>query len=112
VAAPEFSDSTLVAHAVASYARAIASRDVSAIRRVYPAMTSQQQRSFEQFFGAANDLRVTFRVTDLSLSGSTADARVSGSYEWTSSRGAEQQPVSFIATLRKDAGTWRLLSVR
>jgi serine/threonine-protein kinase len=112
VTAPQFSDSTLIAHAIASYARAIESRDITAIRRVYPAMSPQQQSSFEQFFQATSELRVTFRVMSLSIAGSTADARVTGTYEYRTARGEEQSAVAFDATLAKEADSWRLLSVR
>jgi eukaryotic-like serine/threonine-protein kinase len=112
VTPPEFSDSTLISHAVASYARAIESRDVVAIRRVYPQMTPQQQSAFEQFFRATTDLRVTLRIADLSITGATADARVTGTYVYQTSRGREDLPVAFVATLRKEGETWRLLSVR
>ncbi|HSJ63356.1 MAG TPA: serine/threonine-protein kinase [Gemmatimonadaceae bacterium] len=112
VTPPEFSDSTLISHAVASYARAIESRDVVAIRRVYPQMTPQQQSAFEQFFRATTDLRVTLRIADLSIGGSTADARVTGMYVYQTSRGREDLPVAFAATLRKEGEVWRLLAVR
>jgi serine/threonine-protein kinase len=112
VPAPELSDTTLIGHAVASYARAIESRDIAAIRRVYPAMTPQQQQSFEQFFDATSDLRVTFRVTGIAIAGSTADTQVSGTYAYQTSGRAQQQPVSFSATLRKDGGVWRFVAVR
>ena len=35
---------------VAAYARAIESRDIGAVRRAYPGITSEQARGFEQFF--------------------------------------------------------------
>jgi eukaryotic-like serine/threonine-protein kinase len=98
---------------VQAYARAIESRDVGSIRRVYPGLTSGQQQGFEQFFQAARNINVTFRVTNVELSGSSADARLVGSYEYTTTTGkAERQPVSFAATLRHDGNGWRLVSVR
>ena len=98
---------------VQAYARAIESRDVGSIRRVYPGLTSGQQQGFEQFFQAARNINVTFRVTNVELSGSSADARLVGSYEYTTTAGkAERQPVSFAATLRHDGSGWRLVSVR
>jgi hypothetical protein len=101
-----------LAPTVEAYARAIESRDVAAIRRVYPGLTADQQRGFEQFFQAARRLNVTFRITNVESSGSSADARLSGSYEYESSSGkVERQPVSFVATLRRDGSSWRLLSV-
>jgi hypothetical protein len=102
-----------VAPVFEAYARAIESRDVSAIRRVYPGLTLDQQRGFEQFFEAARKINVTFRVASVEGSPSTADVRVTGSYEYESSAGrAERQNVGFAAALRKDGSAWRLVALR
>ena len=102
-----------VAPVFESYARAIEARDIAAIRRVYPALTSDQQRGFEQFFEAARKLDVTFRVASVEGSATITDAHVNGTYEYESSSGrVERQPVSFVARLRRDGNTWRLVSVR
>ena len=109
-AAPSAAD---IGPTVQAYARAIESRDIGSIRRVYPGLTSGQQQGFEQFFQAARNINVTFRVTNVEVSGSSADARLVGSYEYTTTAGkAERQPVSFAATLRHDGNGWRLVSVR
>ena len=78
-------------------------------------MTSRdrQQRGFEQFFQAARSVNVTFRVTNVDGSSTSADARLVGSYEYVTTAGkTERQPVSFAATLRHDGNGWRLVSVR
>jgi serine/threonine protein kinase len=109
-AAPSAAD---IGPTVQAYARAIESRDIGAIRRVYPGLTSSQQQGFEQFFQAARSINVTFRVTNVELSGASADARLGGTYEYVTAAGkAERQPVSFAATLRHDGNAWRLVSVR
>jgi serine/threonine-protein kinase len=96
-----------------AYARAIESRDVSAIRRVYPGLTSDQQRGFEQFFESARKINVTFRVANVEGTPSTADVRVTGRYEYENSAGrAERTPVAFAAALRRDGSSWRLVTVR
>jgi len=102
-----------VAPVFESYARAIEARDIVAIRRVYPGLTADQQRGFEQFFEAARKVDVTFRVASVDGSATTTDAHVNGTYEYESSTGrVERQPVSFVARLRRDGSTWRLVSVR
>jgi serine/threonine-protein kinase len=102
-----------IATTVAAYARAIESRDIGAVRRVYPGITSDQARGFEQFFQAARTINVTFRVTDIETNGSNADARLVGTYQYVTSDGkSERQPVSFSASLRYDGSSWRLTSVR
>ena len=102
-----------VAPVFEAYARAIESRDVSAIRRVYPGLTSEQQRGFEQFFESARNINVTFRVASVEGTPSTADVRVTGRYAYQSSSGrASSQGVSFAATLRREGAAWRLVSLR
>jgi serine/threonine-protein kinase len=102
-----------IAPAVESYARAIESRDIGAIRRAYPGLTSDQQRGFEQFFQSARSINVTFKVANVEGSGSSADARLVGTYEYVNSEGRpEKQPVNFAASLRRDGSGWRLVSVR
>ncbi|PYP79835.1 MAG: hypothetical protein DMD35_06890 [Gemmatimonadetes bacterium] len=102
-----------VAPVFEAYARAIESRDVSSIRRVYPGLTSDQQRGFEQFFESARKINVTFRVASVDGTPSSAEVHVTGRYEYESSSGrTERQGVSFAATLRKDGGAWRLVSLK
>jgi serine/threonine-protein kinase len=102
-----------IATTVAAYARAIESRDIGAVRRVYPGITSDQARGFEQFFQSARNINVTFRVTDVATHDNSADARLVGTYAYITSEGkTERQPVSFSASLRYDNGAWRLTSVR
>jgi hypothetical protein len=96
-----------------AYARAIESRDIAAIRRVYPGLTAEQERGFEQFFQAARKINVTFRVANVESTAAAADARLNGTYEYESSSGKiERQPVSFAASLRREGGEWRLVSLR
>ena len=102
-----------IASAVQAYARAIESRDIGAVRRAYPGITSDQTRGFEQFFQSARSINVTFRVTDVETNGNSADARLVGTYQYTTADGkSERQPVSFSASLRYDGSSWRLTSVR
>jgi serine/threonine protein kinase len=113
VAAPPAPNPADIPRIVENYARAIESKDIGAIRRVYPGLTSDQQRNFELFFQSARNINVTFRVADVEATGSSADARLVGSYEYVTSTGkTEKQPVSFAATLRHDGSVWRLISVR
>jgi hypothetical protein len=110
---PVISDSTLIARAVQSYAQAIESRDVNAVRGVYPGLSAAQRQGFQQFFDATRSVDVTLAITRLSISDASADASVAGTYVYETSRGGIQRdPVSFTATLRKDGNAWRFVSVR
>lgn len=103
----------MVASVVAAYARAIESRDIDAVRRAYPGLTSGQASGFQQFFQASRNINVSFRVAGLETTGNTADARLVGTYDYVTTSGkTERQPVSFDATLRYDGSAWRLTSVR
>jgi hypothetical protein len=103
-----------IAPAVEAFARAIESKDIGAIRHVYPGLTSDQQRRFEQFFEGARTINATFKIANLSASSaSAADAQLSGVYEFVTVAGkTERQPVSFAVSLAKEGRTWRLTSLR
>jgi serine/threonine protein kinase len=99
---------------IESYGRAIEARDIAAIRKLYPGITAAQQRDWQQFFSAVQDVKVSFAIAQLDITGATAEARITGTYRYanTSTRRLEEQPVSFRASLQRDAATWRLTAIR
>jgi serine/threonine-protein kinase len=103
-----------IAPTVEALARAIESKDIGAIRRVYPALTSDQQRRFEQFFQGARTINASFRIANVSASGSSgADAQLVGNYEYVTQAGkSDRQPVTFALTLAHDGRAWRITSMR
>jgi hypothetical protein len=96
------------------YARALESRDVGQIRRAYPGLTAAQQQSWRDFFGSVRNLKATLSVTAVSVAGATADAVVSGVYEYDNARTGrvERRPVTFRALLSADQAGWRLTAIR
>src|SRR5947207_2812723 len=99
---------------VDDYARALESRDVGQVRRAYPGLTSAQQQSWQDFFASVRNLKAGLTVTAVHLSGLTAEAIVSGVYEYdnaTTGR-AERRPVTFRAVLAVDSRGWRLTAIR
>ena len=99
---------------VAAYAQALASRDLSRVRRAYPGLSVQQAQEWGRLFMDARNLRVSLRVTAVEQTDDRADASVEGSYEYESlgtGRG-ERQPVSLRATLERSIAGWRLVSLR
>ena len=111
--APAAATAADIAPAVEAYARAIESRDIGAIRRVNPGLTSDQQRNFEAFFQNARNVNVTFRITNLESTGASADARLVGSFDYVNTENRDQRlPVSLAATFRHEGNSWRLVSVR
>jgi ketosteroid isomerase-like protein len=98
---------------VGRYAQAISARDVSAIRAVYPRLTSEQQRGFEQFFASTKSLQATLSLSSIDVRDATATGRISGVYAFTSSSGRnEKQSLSFRATFEKQGEKWVLASVQ
>jgi serine/threonine protein kinase len=99
---------------VGEYARAIESKNLQDLQRVYPGMTGIQQRGWEQFFQLVRDVNARLSVGGLNVSGGTADAQITGTYNYlnTSTGRAENQPVSFHASFRQEGGRWRITPVR
>jgi hypothetical protein len=111
------SDPTPAIHAVfAEYAQAIESRSIPAIRRVYPGLSPAQSKDWEDFFAAVSAIDVDLTVSDLAVSGDSADARLSGVYVFQNpgSRRTVREPVSFQAHLRRQGGggDWHIETLR
>ena len=99
---------------IADYATAIESRDIEQVRHAYPGLTTAQQGSWQTFFDRVRNLKATLTVANLNLTATTADAGVSGVYEYdnASTGRPERRPVTFRATLARDAGGWRITAIR
>ena len=96
-----------------SYARAIESRDMGELRRVYAAITPDQARAFSDFFSSTRTLTATLATKILHVDGVNATASVSGVYEFTTNNGRTQrQPVTFQVELHRDGSAWKLVAVR
>ena len=111
--APHENVSEQVNAAIAAYARALESLDVAELRRAYPAISSEQRTAFEDFFRSIRTLKATLNVGTLQVDGGNAEAQVTGSFDYVTSNGStERRPVSFVATLHRDRGSWILAAVR
>ena len=99
---------------VEAYARALESKDINAVRRIYPAMSGVQQRNLQAFFQIARDLDVTFRIEDLSSTTTSAEATLAGTYKYVNSTTNDEKhvPVSFAASFQRDGNVWRLSALR
>jgi serine/threonine-protein kinase len=96
-----------------AYARAIESRDIAELRRVYPAITGDQASGFSEFFKSTRALRAALAVKSSRVEGNRGTAHVTGTYEFTTSAGRnQQQPVAFDADLRREGGSWKLVAIR
>jgi len=111
-AAPAANPAADIGAAVAAYARALESRDVATVRRAYPGITSTQAKGWEQFFGTLRSLRVTLGVSGLDVNGSSAEAKLVGTYDYVTEGGkSTQQPVAFQAAFVREGSVWQLMSV-
>ena len=112
-AAPSPPTTADIAPVIEAYARAIESKDIGAVRRANPGLTSSQQSRLEDFFQSARSINARLRISTFDPSPNSAEAHVVGSYEYTDSGGRLQTiPVSFSATVRREGSGWRLTSVR
>ena len=98
---------------IAEYARAVESESVDNLKRVYPGMTAEQQKGWEQFFGTVRDIKSQLNVQRADISGDVSSVLVTGSYTYMngSTRRTEQQQVSFRAIMRRSGGAWRMTEV-
>ena len=111
-AAPTVDPRAAVDQLIASYARAIESRSVAEMKRVYPGMTAAQQTGWEQFFQSARNIRAHLSITRADVTDTNADLSVSGTYDFDIGGRAQTQPANFRATATPDNGTWRLRIIR
>jgi serine/threonine protein kinase len=101
-----------VAAVIAAYARALETIDLNELRRVYPSMSAQQRNAFGDFFRSIRTLKATLAVAGLQVDGGSAEAQVTGSFDYVTVSGStEQRNVHFVATLRRDKGAWGLAAV-
>jgi len=111
-AEPENSRPAITA-VIAAYSKAIGTRSVAEIRRVYVGMNAQQQSAWENFFSSIRSIEAKLSIASLDVTGGTATARLAGEYEFVDRSGRTQrQPANFQATLEKDGTGWVLRKIQ
>jgi serine/threonine-protein kinase len=96
-----------------AYARAITTRRVDQLKRVYPAMTPAQQDAWESFFRSVRSMSAELQIDTFSAAADTAVAQISGAYMFVTRAGrSDRQPASFTASFARDGERWRLQRVR
>jgi len=102
-----------IASIIDAYAKAIGTRQVAEVRRVYPGMTPAQQSGWESLFSSVRTMNATFDIASLDVQGTTAIARLSGAYDYVTRAGrSERQPALIEATFQRDGERWKLSTVR
>src|SRR5438034_2165525 len=99
---------------IADYGRALQSRDLNEVRRAYPGLTSAEQETFRQFFQSVRELKAGLTINRLVIAGGSADAIVSGVYEYVDAKTGrtKRDTTAFRATLVQDGAGWHLTSIR
>jgi hypothetical protein len=99
---------------IAAYARALESRDLNEVRRVYPGLTTAEQQAFRQFFESDQQLAAALTINRLIITGASADAIVSAIYEYVDAKTGrhKRDATAFRASLVQDPTGWHLTSIR
>lgn len=99
---------------IEAYTRAIAAEDLAAIRRVYPAITREQQDGFDRLFAIASELRASYVPRSITINGETATVPFDGEYAFhnSSTRRDVTQRVQGTITLTRDGDVWRITRVQ
>ncbi|PYO14641.1 MAG: hypothetical protein DMD31_08825 [Gemmatimonadetes bacterium] len=98
---------------IADYARALESRDVNEVRRVYPGLTSPEQETLRQFFASVPELKAGLTINRLVIAGASADVLVNGVYEYVDAKTgrSRRDTTTFRATVVQDSTGWHLTSI-
>ena len=98
---------------IAAFAKALETMNIAELRRAYPGMTASQQSGWEQFFGSVTGLQADLGITRLDVNAATAEMAVTGTYTYAGRNGRQdRQPVSFVASARREGSGWRLTEMR
>ena len=99
---------------IQSYARALESRQISEVRKVYPGIQPEQETQLSNTLRSLEQLKVTFRIGAFDLRGDEATATVSGQYEFFSreNRRTERLAVNIVATIQNGASGWTIRQIR
>jgi len=112
VTRPVVDPASEVVTVIQSYARALASSDLAAARRIYAAMPTDQREGLEALWRAGGTMTPNWSVTDVAISGDVATARVQGTNVVTTRRGQTSTvPVSLRARLERRGTEWRLVAL-
>jgi serine/threonine protein kinase len=104
----------LIREVIAAYGRALESRDVSALRRVYPQITGTQAQAWQDLFDNARNIQADLRASQIDVNGDQAEVAVSGTltYQNTNTRRQERNPTTFRARLARSGGAWVITAIQ
>ncbi len=98
---------------LADLGRALSSERIPNLRVLYPGLTDEERRGWEQFFRGWNQITAKFTVEGLKVQGNTANGTVRAMFEYVPAQGGAPRVDRRRFAMRferKDAG-WRLAAV-
>jgi len=108
---PTAADRKGIEAAIRGYAAALDGGSAARAQRAFPAMPSAQQTYLESFFGAGGRMRTDWKVSDVTVEGDRATARVRGTTRTTPGGGNPSlEQVDARVTLERAADGWGLKS--
>ncbi|MGH7673897.1 MAG: hypothetical protein ACREMV_01385, partial [Gemmatimonadales bacterium] len=111
---PTVDPQVVASQVIGQYASALEAKDMTAVRRVFPALPPERERTLREFFRVAQRLTVRLQVTDAFRAGEGTDAGVTGelSYHNRDDRRDYRQPVSFRATIQPGPAGWYIATMK
>ena len=103
----ELQDTAAVQRVIDDYVRAIETRDLALFRALMPDLTSDQEKTLRDSFGAIKVQRVALSGFGVQIDGNQATARVS---RQDTINGRPMKPVQQTFRLGRQGGSWRILS--
>lgn len=99
---------------IEAYERALESRQVSALRRIWPSMQPEEEERLAGALRFMEQLDVSLSIRTMEIRGTTATATVSGQYDFyrSDNRRRERLPVNIAITLEQGAGGWVIRQIR
>ena len=100
-----------ISKTIRAYAAALEAKDVAAVRRVYPGMTSERDQQLRQSLPNFKGLKVTLNVVDVQLGGTEATAIVAGAWDFVLDGKKTDLPANNTYTLAHRGG-WVITDIR
>jgi hypothetical protein len=99
---------------IAAYARALESRDLNALTRVFPDLPPSQADQWQQFFTGAEDIRAEWRVIRITPAGNRAEARVAMTLRFrrADNHGPDRQPFEVRMQLSHRDSAWVITAIQ
>jgi hypothetical protein len=101
-------DDQAIRELVASYARAIETKDIELFRRVKPSLSRDEERRLREAL-QGGEQRVSVEVLDMKIGGDTARVRLLSRYTID---GKTQKPFEQLLSLRRGPNGWVVEEIR